>query len=343
MSLKALVVDDSAFMRKVISDILNSDPDIEVIATARDGQDAIDKAVKLNPDVITMDVEMPRVDGISALAYLMRKHPTPVVMVSAVTQEGADKTLTALEYGAVDFVAKPSGSISLDIDLIRDEIIKKIKSASKVKMKRISITQPKKEIIKKRFKSQTNQTVVIIGSSTGGPPALLEILPRIPPNFPAWILIVQHMPKGFTKSLAERLDERCAINVKEAESGDRFEPGTALIAPGDYHMKIKDSCVKLDKNPRLHGVRPSVDPTMISATKNFYNNIVGIILTGMGDDGAEGMETIKENGGRTIAQDEDSCVIFGMPKMAIAKGCVDQVVPLKRIPYAMVNAVGNLT
>ena len=223
------------------------------------------------------------------------------------------------------------------------EIIKKVKSASKVKLKKISNLLPKKEVIKKKFTFTSNKLVVVIGSSTGGPPALMEVLPRIPADFPAWMLIVQHMPKGFTKSLAERLNEQCAIKVKEAEEGDKYEPGTALIAPGDYHMIVKDSHIELNKNPRLHGVRPSVDPTMISASENFKNNTLGVILTGMGSDGADGMVNIKDRGGKTIAQDEKSSVIFGMPKMSIAKGCVDQIITLTKIPSAIIDGMEGLT
>lgn len=340
--INVLVVDDSAFMRKVISDILTNEPGINVVGVARDGQDAIDKVKSLKPDVITLDVEMPKMDGLTALTYIMKEFPTPTVMLSALTKHGADETIKALEYGAVDFILKPSGSISLDIDSIRDEIITKVRAAAKANIEKIKIyTRAVLRRKKRTFKAARDKQVVIIGSSTGGPPALLDLLPRIPKNFPAGILVVQHMPAGFTKSLSERLDSKCAIHVKEAKAGDKIEPGTALVAPGNFHLLIENSAVILDESPKIHGVRPSVDLTMMSAVELYENRVIGVIMTGMGSDGADGMRLIKKRGGRNIAQDEATSTIFGMPKAAIKTGCVDVISPLDKIHEDMIEMVGG--
>jgi two-component system chemotaxis response regulator CheB len=339
--INVLVVDDSAFMRKVISDILTKEPGIDVVGVARDGQDAIDKVKSLRPDVITLDVEMPKMDGLTALTYIMKEFPTPTVMLSALTKHGADETIKALEYGAVDFIPKPSGSISLDIDSIKDEIVTKVRAAAKANIGRIKIYAKAVPRKKRTFKASRDKQVVVIGSSTGGPPALLDVLPRIPKNFPAGILVVQHMPAGFTKSLSERLDTKCAIHVKEAKAGDKIKPGTALVAPGNYHLLIENSSVILDEGPKIHGVRPSVDLTMMSAAELYRNRAIGVIMTGMGSDGADGMKMIKKRGGRNIAQDEDTSTIFGMPKAAIKAGCVDVVVPLDEIHENMIEMAGG--
>lgn len=327
MPINVLVVDDSAFMRKMISDMLNSDPDIRVVDTARDGQDAIEKVGKLRPDAITLDLEMPRLDGLAALAYIMNRHPTPVVLLSAVTKKGAEETIKALEYGAVDFITKPSGNISLDIHVLRNEIIKKVKLATLAKVKKVKFAA--RRVVKVKFAER--RRAVVIGASTGGPQALVEVLRKLPGNIPACLLVVQHMPRGFTKSFAERLDSLSDLEVKEAEEGDSLRPGSALVAPGDYHMLVEDSVVKLNQGDRLHGVRPAIDVTMKSAAEAFGADTVGVLLSGMGEDGALGMKAIREKGGVTIAQDEETSVIFGMPKAAIELGSVDKVVPISQI------------
>ena len=324
--IKVLVVEDSIFMRNVISDIINSDPQLQVIGTARDGEEALSKLDVLEPDVITLDIEMPRMDGLSVLKQIMKRKPKPVIMLSALTREGAIYTLKALDYGAVDYITKPSGNISLDLHTIKDEIISKIKMAAsanlpKLKIKPISIES-----------CELGDNVVAIGASTGGPQALTYVLTSLPQNIPP-ILIVQHMPEGFTKSFAERLDKLCKFKVKEAEEGDYISKDLVLIAPGGFHMAVsKTGRIRLDRTPPIHGVRPAVDPMMTSVARFYKSRAVGVILTGMGRDGAYGMKKIKEYGGVTIAQDEKTSVVFGMPKAAIEEGCVDVVLPLHKIP-----------
>ncbi len=338
MAIRVLVVDDSAFMRKMITQILNSCDDIEVIGTARDGEDAIKKVEELKPDVVTLDVEMPKVDGLTALAYIMNKFPLPVVMLSALTGEGTKATVKALSYGAVDYIQKPSGTISLDIDKIKDEIINKVKLAATAKVRKLELRERPKPRIDFYLE---NEKVVVIGASTGGPQALVEVLSSLPRNIPASILLVQHMPKQFTKSFAERLNSLSEIEVKEAENEDEIIEGRALLAPGDYHMLVNSSKVILDDGPKINSVRPAVDPTMISAAQSYGKNVVGVILTGMGNDGAYGIKIIKEKGGVTIAQDESTSVVFGMPKAAIATGCIDKVLPLHEIANEIITILGG--
>jgi two-component system chemotaxis response regulator CheB len=349
--IRVLVVDDSALMRLMISDILNSDKEIEVVATARDGEDGIIKVTELNPDVVTLDVEMPHLDGLHALGYIMSEIPTPVVMVSAYTQKGAEATLRALEYGAVDFVSKPSGPISRDIRTVGDELIAKVKTAATVDLDKLKFIQPKKvseNYIKPRSQKDVQGVkVVAIGASTGGPRALGQMLPQLDPDIPAGILIVQHMPKGFTKAFAGRLDRESRIEVKEAEGGDRIEQGKALIAPGDYHMIVKRKIfgkktagvISLNQEPPVYGLRPTVDAMMLSMAKVYGNRAVGVILTGMGSDGAKGMKAIKKNKGKTIVQDKDTCVVYGMPKAAVKERAVDKVVPVDKIAEEIMEMV----
>lgn len=482
VSLKVLVVDDSAFMRKVISDILNQDHRITVIDTAKNGLDAIKKTESLHPDVITMDVEMPEMNGIDAVKHIMRRQPTPILMVSALTSQGAKVTLESLHAGAIDFICKPSGSISLNMDEVGSELVKKVKavataninSAKKTWMKTQQSRSPKtlinvflvddspfflkkiseivssqsdlnimgtahngeeairklqhirpdvvlmdinmpgvngvtatQQILKKQSlpiivtsgetkhnmeeikkaldagavdfipkpaehtsihtmsdlliekvrniprtnksfsKKQTHRSslvsevdnLLVIGASTGGPQTLTNLIPHLPADINAGILIVQHMPPVFTKSLAERLDNLSKIKVREAKEGDEIKRGIALIAPGDYHMVVKEKSVfgkrkrvvVMNKKPKIHGVRPAVDVTFSSAADVFQKQLVAVLLTGMGRDGAQAMGAIKAKGGRTIAQDEKTSIIFGMPKAAIELGVVDRVLPLHQI------------
>ena len=349
--IRVLVVDDSALMRLMISDILNSDKEIEVVATARDGEDGIKKVTDLKPDVVTLDVEMPRLDGLHALGYIMSEIPTPVIMISAFTKKGAEVTFRALEYGAVDFVYKPSGPISIDIRASSDELIAKIKVAAGVDLDKLNFVMPQKAP-EKHFKAKSKKVVpevkvVAIGASTGGPRALGKILPQLDPDIPAGILIVQHMARGFTETFAARLDRESRIEVKEAEPGDRIEQGRALIAPGDYHMTVRrkttgndtTGLINLNQDPPVYGLRPTVDAMMISAAEAYDDKTVGIILTGMGSDGARGMKAIKESRGKTIAQDKDSCVVYGMPKAALDEGAVDKLVPLDKIAEEIMEVV----
>ncbi|MGE5381134.1 MAG: protein-glutamate methylesterase/protein-glutamine glutaminase [Methylocystaceae bacterium] len=341
--IKVLVTDDSAFMRKVITDILNREPGIKVVDTARNGQEALEKIKQYEPDVVTLDVEMPIMDGITALQHIMKEHPRPVLMLSSLTQEGAELTFKALQLGAVDFIAKPSGNISLDIEKVALDIVQKVKIAAQVKTGKLGFTpswQPTPIVKKVISGDRVLEKIVMIGTSTGGPKALHEVIPKLPGDLNAAVVLVQHMPPGFTRSLAERLDQLSALRVKEAEHGEEVVPGTVYIAPGDYHLLFRSHqeagrkrlYVELSKNSQVNGHRPAVDPMLFSMGDTFWSNqMVAVIMTGMGSDGAQGLAFIKDKGGRTVAEDQSSCVVFGMPKAAIATGKVDRVIPLMEI------------
>ncbi len=330
-----LVVDDSAFMRKVLSDGLNEDPEINVVDSAGGGKEAVEKTELLRPDVVTMDVEMPGMDGIKAVREIMKRQPTSIVMVSAYTRRGAEKTIQALEAGAIDFVEKPGGTISLNIKDVQEEIIKKVKIASKANLK-----GTKKKIGPIQIHKTGEKTLIIIAASTGGPKAITLLFKRLPQDFTSSIIVVQHMPQGFTKAFAKRLDEHSSITVREAKDGDSLKNGEALIAPGDFHLEIgKDERVKLNKRPPLHGVRPSADITMNSASDVFNGDIIGIVLSGMGKDGSIGIRNIKRRGGTIISQDEETAVVYGMPKAALDSKCVDYVLPIEEIADKLVEMV----
>lgn len=345
---RVLVVDDSAFMRKIIPDMLNEDPDIEVIATAKDGKDAFKKTLELSPDVITLDVEMPELDGLHTLGYIMSEKPTPVIMLSAYTPKGADITIKALQYGAVDFVCKPSGEISLDIKKIQAELIEKIKAAKNIDLKKMDFVLPEDVEVKHPEKEiqQNNEIMVIIATSTGGPRALTEVVPKIPRNLPASFLIIQHMSEGFTKTLAERLNSASLIHVKEAVHGETIKAGTAYVAPGNYHMEISklgsEYRIELNQKPTRLGVRPSADMTFFSAAKVFEGRLLGVVLTGMGKDGTAGVEKIREKKARVLAQNKDTSVIYGMPKSVVDKGYADSVLPIGRIADAIAAEINNM-
>lgn len=331
--IRVLVVDDSALMRRMISDLIQSDPEIKVIGTASDGVEMLEKLEALTPDVVTLDVNMKIMDGLTALKIIMEEHPLPVIMLSNTTRRGAEETLKALEYGAIDYVAKPSGEISLDIEKIRDELIAKVKAAAKAKI--INYEYMTSEKIP--YAETLKDNVILIGASTGGPPAIERILRSLPENVPP-ILVVQHMPPGFTQSFAARLNSLCSFEVSEARDGEPIVPGRALLAPGGYHMIVgDDNKVRLLETPPIHGVRPAVDPMMITAAEVYRSKTIGVLLTGMGRDGVSGMKEIKRFGGKTIAQDETSCTVFGMPKAAIEAGCVDKVLPLSKIPGEIIR------
>ncbi len=337
-------MDDSALMRKLISDMLNSDPQIEVIATACDGLEAVNKVASLHPDVVTLDVEMPNMPGLVALGYIMSEYPTPVIMVSGVRMP--EVVLEALEMGAVDFVLKPSGTISVDIYKIQEELINKVKVATLVNLTKVRRRAPRPRPASGALRSfpRALKRLVAIGASTGGPQALDHVLSRLPSDLPAGILIVQHMPAGFTRSFAQRLDRCCAITVKEAEDSEPIEPGRAYIAPGGYHMRVAQALghrikVRLDRSPPVVGLRPSVNVMMQTVAEVYGSRAVGVLLTGMGSDGAEGLKRIKEHGGATVAQDQATSVIYGMPKAAIESGCVDKVLPLSQIAEEITRLV----
>lgn len=339
---KVLIVDDSALMRQLLTEILSRDPSIEVVGVAPDPIVAMDKIERLKPDVLTLDVEMPRMDGLQFLERLSATRPMPVVMVSSLTERGAQTTLRALELGAVDFVTKPSLDLKAGVGTLATEIVDKIKAAAtaRVGRRRAACVRPA-SVAAPQPMIKTTHKVIAIGASTGGTEALYALLTALPADAPG-IVIVQHMPPGFTSSFAQRLNAACAIRVAEARDRDRILPGHALIAPGDYHMKVvRDGAnfvVRVGKAPPVNRFRPSVDVLFHSCAAQLGHNCVGVILTGMGYDGAAGMLAMREAGCYTIAQDEASCVVFGMPKEAIARGGVREVVPLERIPLQMLAA-----
>ena len=336
--IKVLVVDDSAFMRKMLREILSSDPDIEVIGVARNGKEAIEKVNLLSPDVITMDVEMPVMTGIQAVEKIMKQKPTPIIMVSAYTVENASITFEALDRGALDFVTKPGGPISIRLKDVKEKIIEKVKAVSHVNVK--ALRPPLKRRERLEALPGDMEKLVVIASSTGGPKALSYIIPRLPGDLRAGILVVQHMPEGFTRPFAERLDKLSKLTVKEAGEGEKITSSVAYIAPSGYHMKIGEEwIIHLTKDAPMHGVRPAADITMLSAASVSGKSTIGVVLTGMGKDGSMGVREIKARGGMVIAQDKKTSVIFGMPKAAINTGCVDEVLPLEDIPEGIVNMV----
>jgi two-component system chemotaxis response regulator CheB len=339
--IKVLVVDDSAIVRKIFNEELSKEPDIEVIGTAPDPYVARDKIVQLKPDVITLDIEMPRMDGLTFLKKLMKYYPLPTIIVSSLTPKGSAMALEAIEDGAVEVLAKPGGSYSVGDMVI--QLKEKIRAAARVNMNhRVPATvQPKVGTIVKSL-SETTQKVIAIGASTGGTEALKEVLVNLPLNSPG-IVIVQHMPAKFTTAFAERLNKICQIEVKEADDGDSVINGRALIAPGNFHMLIRRSGAKYFVNikdgPFVHHQRPAVDVLFNSVAQYVGNNAIGVILTGMGADGAKGLLAMKGAGAKTIAQDEASCVVFGMPKEAIKMGAAEKVVSLEKVAHEIINLV----
>lgn len=363
-------------MRKVLSDLFKSQPDFEVVDIARNGVEALEKVKQFSPDVVTLDVEMPLMDGLAALEQIMVVKPTPVVMVSSLTKSGADATIKALSLGAVDFVAKSAGSISR-IDEIEKDLLQKCRAAAGVSGIRlrtgisaaikpaivpaiapvkIPVMQPAIDksptsekvapvatLAKAAAISGVDDWIVAIGTSTGGPRALQEVLTRLPGNLPCPTLVVQHMPPGFTKSLAERLNSLCELTVKEAADNDKLVAGTVYIAPGDFHLTLRREVggiyVKLNKDPAIGGLRPAVDPMMVSVSEIYGIKTVGVILTGMGHDGAKGMQAIKRLRGLTIAEDQSTAVVFGMPKAAIEAGVVDTILPLPQVAEGIVQCL----
>ncbi|MFN3134307.1 MAG: chemotaxis response regulator protein-glutamate methylesterase [Candidatus Kryptonium sp.] len=342
--IKVLVVDDSAFMRKSIAMMLESDPQIKVVATARDGLEAIEKIKTFKPDIVTLDVEMPRMDGLTVLKIIMKECPVPVLMVSSLTTEGAEATLEALKLGAVDFIPKQLSYVSLDIIKIKDELIQKVKSIVNSKYVRRKIYRYEVESTRDvKFKHvKRNFEVVAIGISTGGPVALQEVLSRIPENFPTGIVIAQHMPPNFTRLLAERLNSISKIEVREAQTGDKVQPRLALIAQGGKNLIFEkvfgEKIVKIvDEPDTLY--KPSVDVMMESASEVFGDKVLGVIMTGMGKDGLEGLKKVKEKGGYIIAQNEETCVVYGMPKAIVDAGLADSILPLEKIGEAIAEIV----
>ena len=322
-------------MQKVLVDLLQSDPQISIIGTARDGEEALSKIKSLHPDVVTLDIEMPRMNGLTAVRKIMETNPLPVVMISALVQKEAQLTLKALELGAVDYVTKPSGPISLNMNTVKNELLLKVKTAASANIRRV---KPRMTEATAPSKAKTSDRIISIAASTGGPAAVAYILRNVPENTPP-ILVVQHMQKGMTKLFAEGLNQECKLKVKEAEEGDVVQEDLALIAPGGFHMLVtKSGKINLTTSPPVNYVRPSADVMMKSTAKTYASKNIGVILTGMGTDGAKGIEAIKKKGGVTIAQDKKTCVVFGMPDAAIKTGCVDFVTPLECIPKEIMNA-----
>lgn len=339
--IKVLIVDDSAIVRKIFSEELSKYPDIEIVGAAPDPFVARDKIVNLQPDVITLDIEMPRMDGLTFLKKLMKYYPIPTIIVSSLTPKGGKMTLEALDIGAIDVIAKPGGSYS--VTNMSSQLVEKIRAASRVTIRtdvsRTTVDHAPEPI---RALTETTNKVIAIGASTGGTEALKVVLTKMPPNSPG-IVVVQHMPAHFTTAFAERLNGLCQINVKEAEDNDSVIPGTALIAPGNYHMLLRRSgaryYVEVKTGPMVHHQRPAVDVLFKATAKYAGANAIGVILTGMGADGAEGMKEMKDAGAGTIAQDEKSCVVFGMPKEAIKLGAADKVLPLDQIAAEIIRMV----
>ncbi|MCH2302104.1 MAG: chemotaxis response regulator protein-glutamate methylesterase [SAR324 cluster bacterium] len=349
-TIQVLIVDDSALVRKVMSEILSSDSLIEVVGTAPDAQIATRQIRKLNPDVITLDIQMPGMNGLDYLERLMKSQPRPVVMVSSLTQKGAPEALKALELGAVEVIGKPDTTVREGMEEISIQIVDAVKAAAQAKLKKntdIFLKAPEKltadVIIPKnppKHLSHSIEPIIAIGASTGGTEALMTLLTQLPESMPG-IVMVQHMPGSFTKSFAQRLDHHCRLTVKEAESGERIRPGTAYLAPGDQHLLLKNQdkgyCVELIDGPLVCRHRPSVDALFRSTAQVARHHATGVILTGMGDDGAQGMLEMKEAGSFNIAQDEASSVVYGLPKMALSKGGVDEVHSLNEIPHVLVK------
>ena len=357
--IKVLIVDDSAMMRKAIKRIMETDSGIAVVGVARDGEDALRKDTELRPDVVTMDINMPIMDGITCMLYLFEQHPeVQVIMVSSLTQEGAMTTFEALELGAFDYVAKPSGTVSTNLHIVGKELIAKIK-ASVTRRKRKpsafskaqSTKSAKKETVRQVAATnmqQGTQKVVVIGVSTGGPGTLMDILPFIPPDLDAAIVVVQHMPPMFTASFAKRLDQNCQIPFKEAEQGDILRKGQGMVAPGGIHLTVRKNIshgeyiVRLTTLPEKTLFTPSVDVTMHSILENFGRRTVGVLLTGMGSDGADAMVSIRKAGGITIAEAESTAVVFGMPREAIERGGAEIVAPAYNIAKEIIKAVNRI-
>ena len=360
--IKVVVVDDSAFMRKAISTMLGKDPEIDVVATARDGEEGLEFIRRHDPDVVTLDIEMPRMDGLTALRHIMMEMPRPVLMVSSLTTEGAEATLKAMELGAVDFIPKQLSKVSLDIVKIETNLIAKVKA---VAMRKNLLSRPRTALARQAVSipapaapsatpasaaapraavapsGAVKRDVVAIGVSTGGPPAVQKILSALPADFPASIVIAQHMPQAFTGPFAKRLDGLCKISVKEAENGDRLKPGCAYIAPGGQHLMLKQAVSRVDlivtPEPASALYKPSANVLITSAADAVGRRTLGVILTGMGSDGMEGIRALKQKGGRALAQSDATCVVYGMPKAVVDAGLSDEIVDIDDMAQAIVN------
>ncbi|MGC2062652.1 MAG: chemotaxis response regulator protein-glutamate methylesterase [Thermodesulfovibrionales bacterium] len=352
---KVLIVDDSAFMRNALTAMLSSDPEISIIGTARDGQEAVEKVALLRPDIVTMDVEMPRMDGITAVKHIMAATPVPVIMVSSLTIDGARETLDALDSGAVDFIPKNLSELSVNIVKIKELLIDKVKQIGRQGMKRRAmrpVAQPgaairhvePQEPLVVRSTGQRRVTIVAIGTSTGGPRALQDIIPKLPKEFPVPVVIAQHMPPNFTKPFAERMNYLSQLTVKEAEDGELVRNGVVYIAPGRGHMRLVrrrgiETVISISEDRENFIYRPSVDALMASVAEFFPGRALGVILTGMGNDGMKGMAEMKKGGSRLFAQNEETCVVYGMPKAVVDAGLADKILAIEEIAGEIVNSV----
>jgi len=334
--IRVLIVEGSALMRQCLSDIINSDPKCEVVATARDGEEALRAVAALHPDVITLDIELPGMDGMTALKYIMSEWPTPVVIITAYTEYGGENTIKCLQYGAVDFVEKPCDITSPDSSDLRNTILAKIKAAS---LADVGVLKPiliKPTELPQEVLAGWADKLVVIAASTGGPRALSLLLSQLEPDIQAGVIVVQHMPKGFTEMFAKRLNRESRIRIREACHGDCVRNGEVLVAPGGSHLHVKENLkkgriVRLHDGRSVHGVCPAADVTMKSIASSYVENCCGVVLTGMGDDGTEGLRAIKNAGGYTLAECESTSVIYGMPKAASDAGVVDRILPLNEI------------
>lgn len=343
--IRVVVGEDSKMMQHILVQALIRDPWIEVVGTGSDGHEILEKIVELKPDCVTLDLEMPGMNGLETLRYVMSEWPTPVIIVSAHTAEGAKLTMRCLEYGAVDFIPKSLGGKGL----LESELIAKVKMAAATDVTKINFSLPDRTLTPQRFRGVKSpvDTVVVIGASTGGPHALMEIVPKLPGNLDAGVVVVQHMPPDFTRYLANRLDELSELTVREAVAGDQILPGQALIAPGGKHLIFgarnqRISAMLLNRSEKQKSACPSVDFAMASLAPIFRNRIIGVVLTGMGRDGAMGSSAIREVGGNTICQNEETCVVYGMPEVVIREGNAEEIQPLGKIAERIVAGVDRI-
>jgi two-component system, chemotaxis family, protein-glutamate methylesterase/glutaminase len=343
--LRVLVADDSAFMRGAIARLLAADPRFAVVGQASDGHQAVELALELGPDVVTMDYNMPGLDGAAATRAILAERPTPIVMLSAHTRQGAAETVAALAAGAVDFVTKPQGEVSTDLSAIRGELCEKLAAAAEARPRAPLPEAFRPGLPPPREPSPLGGVglkVAVIACSTGGPAALSELMPELELGPDGTLVVVQHLPRGYTSALAAQLGERTPYPVKEAQAGDELRPNKALIAPGDRHLEVHaGGVVALTEAPALHGQRPAADVTLKSVSQVFGGRVIGVVLTGMGRDGAVGLAAVKAAGGRTLAQDRPTSTVYGMPRAAVELGVVDQVLPLGELAPAINRLLGG--